>query len=186
MWPWGHLAVGYLIYSSASQYWRDSPPSAFSVFALAIGTQFPDIIDKPLAWTLGILPNGRSLAHALLTAIIILAVLRLVARRHHQHLVTAFGIGYLSHLFADGFQPMLAGDISALRYLAWPFVPAIEYSTDKSFLAHFQSLELTMAIAVELGLVLLALSLWVYDGAPGFTKAIQISRGLYRKFLATL
>lgn len=180
MWPWGHLAVGYLVYSYASHRWRDRPPGGYSVITLAIGTQFPDIIDKPLAWTFGILPNGRSLAHALLTAIIVLTVLRIVAGRHQHPLVTAFGVGYVSHLLADGVQPLLAGDASALRYLAWPFVPAIEYSTDKSFLAHIQGFDLTPFVAAELGLTVLAFGVWLADGAPGFAIARRVPVRAYQ------
>jgi hypothetical protein len=49
MWPWGHLAVGYLL-SAGAAYLRDhSSPRGLAVVALAAGTQLPDLLDKPLA-----------------------------------------------------------------------------------------------------------------------------------------
>jgi len=181
MWPWGHLAVGYLIYSLYSHRIRGQPPSDYAVVALAIGTQFPDAVDKPLAWTAGVLPNGRSLAHSILVATLVIWVLYIVVRSHQQFLVTAFSIGYLAHLFGDALYPLIDGDISALGFLAWPLVPALEYSTDKSFLAHFLSLELTSFVAFELALSLFVFGIWIYDGLPGSRLLIHaVYTGLQR------
>jgi len=173
MWPWGHLAVGYLLYSVYSHRIRDRPPSDYAVIALAIGTQFPDAIDKPLAWTAGVLPNGRSLAHSVLIAALVIWVLSVVIRHHQQSLVTAFSIGYLAHLFGDALYPLVSGDVSALGFLGWPLVPAIESGTDKSFLAHFMSLELTLFVAFEFGLTLFVFGIWIYDGLPGSRLLIR-------------
>ncbi|WP_137285333.1 metal-dependent hydrolase [Halorussus salinisoli] len=83
----------------------------YPIIALAVGTQFPDLIDKPLAWTFGILPNSRSLTHSVLTAIIVITALRfLIQHRHHLRHVTAFSIRYLSHLGADALHPFITGE----------------------------------------------------------------------------
>lgn len=48
MWPWEHLAISYLAYSLLGRLaWRRprplrEPPS------VTFGTQFPDLVDKPL------------------------------------------------------------------------------------------------------------------------------------------
>ena len=63
MWPWDHLAFGYVWYTLASRGWDGRPPSNAAAIALAVGTQFPDLVDKPLAWWLDVLPAGRSLGH---------------------------------------------------------------------------------------------------------------------------
>jgi len=68
MWPWGHLAVGYLLWSVLVRDRRFRPPTGAETLLLAVGTQFPDAVDKPLAWSLGVLPNGRSLAHSVFLA----------------------------------------------------------------------------------------------------------------------
>jgi hypothetical protein len=61
MWPWEHLAVGYLLYSVSCVLWGRYP-TRIGVAALAFGTQFPDLVDKPLGWWLGVLPSGQSFA----------------------------------------------------------------------------------------------------------------------------
>lgn len=182
MWPWGHLAVGYLVYSLLSHIQWGSPPREYSVLALTIGTQFPDVIDKPLAWTFGVLPTGRSLAHSILTVVLVLALLRLLVRhRHSIRLVTAFGVGYLAHLGADSLQPLLTGDYASVRFLAWPLLRPIDSGTAQSFLAHFGSIEVTSFFAFELGLVGLAIGVWIADGAPGLAVIRDLPHRAYAK-----
>lgn len=69
MWPWEHLAVGYIGYSLSVRLAGRGVPRPRPVVALAVGTQFPDLVDKPLSWTLGVLPSGHSLAHSLFAAL---------------------------------------------------------------------------------------------------------------------
>jgi hypothetical protein len=168
MWPWGHLAVGYLIYSFVAHLGYRRRPGDRTTLALVFGTQFPDLVDKPLAWTVSILPNGRSLTHSLLVALLIITALQLVLRwRNSGEVATAFGIGYVSHLFGDALYPALAGDYHQLAFLAWPVLPAIEYSTEKSFAAHLSELTLESFVTFELGLGVAVFVLWFADGAPG-------------------
>lgn len=182
MWPWGHLAVGYLLYASFTRLANDRIPTASATIALAVGTQFPDLIDKPLAWWLAVLPNGRSLAHSIVTALLVVTVLGVVARRRgHLALAVSFAIGYLSHLFADALLPAITGDWYYLGFLGWPFVPAIEYETEQSFLAHFATLELDPFHQFELLVVALALLVWYRDGAPGLRAVLTAPRRLVRR-----
>jgi len=186
MWPWGHLAVGYLCYSLLARA-TDRRVSAFAVVAVAVGTQFPDLIDKPLAWTLTVLPNGRSLAHSLLTAALVGFVLLLIARKIDArtieraigtdggttlapsavHLVGAFLLGYVSHLISDGLHSIVTGQFQYLAYLAWPVLPPIQYDGPKSFVGHFAAMELTPFLALEFLLVGVAAVAWYFDGLPG-------------------
>ncbi|HET7325515.1 MAG TPA: metal-dependent hydrolase, partial [Halococcus sp.] len=111
MWPWGHLAVGYLLYSAFARRRFDRPPDDAAALCVAVGTQFPDIVDKPLAWTFHLLPSGRSFAHSLLTAAIVCGVVGWYAHRREQpHVATAFAVGYVSHLFTDALSPLLGGE----------------------------------------------------------------------------
>jgi xanthine/uracil permease len=91
MWPWGHAAVAYLLYRLILVVRRDgnhgaetgsvSTPTGPAVLALGVGTQFPDLIDKPLAWSVSVLPSGRTLAHsALVWAAIAVVALAIVTR----------------------------------------------------------------------------------------------------------
>jgi membrane-bound metal-dependent hydrolase YbcI (DUF457 family) len=182
MWPWGHLAVGYLLYSLFVHVSARRAPDGYATVALALGTQFPDLVDKPLAWTLGVIPNGRSLAHSLILALVFLTALTVALRLLDRGTVaTAFAVGYLSHLFADALDPLLAGDFYLLGFLAWPLVPAIQYETEQSFVAHLQELS-PAALASDEGLfALLMVVLWLYDGAPGLRVVAAIPRWVGRR-----
>ena len=177
MWPWGQLAVGYLLYSVFVHLRFRRRPGDRATVALALGTQFPDLVDKPLAWTVAVLPNGRSLTHSLLVAILLISVLQLVLRwRGSGELGTAFGIGYLSHLFADALYPVFAAEYYQLAFLGWPALPAVEYSTEGSFSAHLSELSLDSFVAAELGLGVAVFVLWLADGAPGLRVVAAIPR----------
>ncbi|WP_225335236.1 metal-dependent hydrolase [Halomicrobium urmianum] len=167
MWPWGHAAVGYLLYSLLARS-SGRVPSSASVVALALGTQFPDLIDKPLGWTFGLLPAGRSLAHSLFALLAVSAVAVGLARRYGRpELGVAFGVGAVSHTFADGLYATVTGQYADLSYLAWPVLPAPVSEVEKSFLAHVVLLEFNWHFALELVLVALAAALWLRDGRPG-------------------
>lgn len=177
MWPWGHLAVGYLLYSIWIHLRKRQRPNGRGTVALAFGTQFPDLVDKPLAWTFGILPNGRSLTHSLFVATFVIVVLSVLLRRRNEAAVAAaFSIGYLSHLFGDALYPFLGGNYYAVGFLAWPVLPAVEYSTEPSFGAHLRTLTLESFVSVELALGLFVFVLWLLDGAPGIRSVVAIPK----------
>lgn len=123
MWPWEHLAAGYLLYSGYVRLRRRRPPDANAVLVLAVATQLPDLVDKPLAWLLGILPTGTSLAHSALLAGPLVFLFFLLARRvGRPALGSAFAIGYTSHLLGDVAYRHFVEDES-LGFLLWPLVP---------------------------------------------------------------
>ncbi|UPV98937.1 metal-dependent hydrolase [Halorussus gelatinilyticus] len=178
MWPWGHLGVGYLCYV----FWvhgSDSREQTFlTLLAMGFGTQFPDIIDKPLAWSFELLPSGRSLAHSLLTASLILAVVYWIGhRRHRTDLVTAFGIGYLSHSFAD-LGPtvvfgLLYGDMSQVQwttYLLWPVLPSPPYPSDSAFMDHLMAFRFEPYVIVQFLIFGVGIFVWIATGTPGLNS----------------
>jgi len=180
MWPWGHLASGYLAYSLIVRL-SGGRPRDYPTLALAFGTQFPDLVDKPLAWTFGLIPNGRSLTHSVFTAVVLILLARFVLRRYgHGRLSTAFGVGYLVHLLGDALGPLLAGEYYYLGFLGWPVLAAIDYG-EKSFAAHLATLDLTAFSAVEVGLGLLVVALWIVDGRPGLGPVLAAPRAAYRR-----
>lgn len=69
MWPWGHLAVGYLLYSGAVHLRTGRPPRAAAVVVLAVGTQLPDVVDKTLAWVYHAVPQGYAAGHSVFVAV---------------------------------------------------------------------------------------------------------------------
>lgn len=171
MWPWGHLAVGYLSYTLFSRVGIGRSPTASTTLAVAVGTQFPDLIDKPLAWTFGILASGRSLAHSLLIASAVIVLVSLVSRRQKRSsLAIAFGIGYLSHLVADAVLPLARGEYQFITFLGWPITRPPLDSEKMSFISQFMSMEFTPFFILQLVLVGVAAIVWWYDDAPGLQR----------------
>lgn len=169
MWPWGHLAVGYVCYSVFVHIRRKRGPDGWGALAAAFGTQFPDLIDKPLAWSFHLLPSGRSLAHSLLTATLVLVAVHLHWRRRgRSHLTIPFAVGYLSHLAGDAIGPLIDGEYAYLSFLGWPLLPPPPYGDEGGFLSHVAAIEPTPWFLAQLGFALAAATLlWVLDGTPG-------------------
>lgn len=167
MWPWAHVAVGYLLFSGVIRRRTDTTPVPDEAWLVLLATQLPDLIDKPLAWTFGVLPSGRSLAHSLLFTALALCVLWYAFDRlGRPRLSLDFAVGYASHLAADAVFPLDVGDFEALGFLGWPVVPAVA-DTSPGILAHFASMEFTTFFWVQAALTLLALVVWVAAGTPG-------------------
>ena len=169
MLPWGHAAVGYLWYTLYARLRHERTPRGTAVIALAIGTQIADLIDKPLAWTFGVLPSGRSLGHSLLVVGIVVGMLYWVYRRSGYPLTTlvAFSIGWVSHVFADGYR-ILFGEPTCLNYLVWPLLGTCPYNeTNRSIIEFFLTLETGNGFMIGMGLAGVAVVVWLYDGAPG-------------------
>ena len=178
MWPWEHLAVGYLVYSLLIRGTTGHSPTTGGTLAAVLGTQFPDLVDKPLAWGTGLLPGGQSLAHSLLFAIpVILTVLLVTTAIDDRRLGVAFGIGYLSHLPGDVVYPLVLGGELNLSFLLWPILPSsgtsstamLGYVTElfAEFAATLASPEGVVFLLAEATLILAALSVWILDGTPG-------------------
>lgn len=101
--------------------YREMPSGAIVLTALLAGL-FADIIDKPLAWTLGIIPSGRMLAHSLLVTIPLVALVLVAAHRADKlGYGVVFAWGHLSHIAGD-FYPILLKGRNYYFYsnLFWP------------------------------------------------------------------
>jgi len=161
MWPWGHAALGYLAYRLLPD-GSEIHASRLELAALLFGTQAPDLVDKPLAWTVTILPSGRSFAHSIFTLVAFAAFAWVVARRvDRPQLAAIASFGYASHLVGDALAPLLRGEFQFLAFLVWPLLPLPEYGTDKSFLAHFQGFTPTGFTLFGLVLSVVALAVFV-------------------------
>ena len=181
MWPLGHLVTGYLVYSLGRRAARRPPPSTLTALVVAFGTQFPDLVDKPLAWYFGVLPNGRSLAHSLITATLVCALMIRAADRYdRRELGVAFAVGYLAHLPGDMVGSIANGSFDSLAFLLWPVLPPVEYATEPTFAAHLMQLELALTpmIALELGIAGLAFLIWLADGTPGTNLIVVVPHRL--------
>ena len=179
MLPWGHAAVGYLLYTALVHYRDDvdGVPAGAPVLALAIGTQFADLVDKPLAWYLGILDSGRSLGHSLLTAVVLLAVVHWLATRYgRRELSVAFAVGHLSHLAADALYPLLRGEWAELGFLLWPVLSRPGVEVDRTITEVIVASTFSPTGFFELALFVAATALWLRHGAPGFAEFRRVVR----------
>lgn len=182
MWPWEHLAVGYLCYSAYTRYRTGQPPRRGPVLAVAFATQLPDLIDKPLAWSLSVLPSGFSLGHSVFIAsAVVLLVTVLARRRGATEIGLAVGIGYVSHLLGDLAYPILRGGEANLDIILWPLVsvPVQErrglfeetarlFADFSAFLGSPRGLTYLL---MEIALVGGVFALWAVDGWPGLRTA---------------
>lgn len=168
MWPLGHAAVAYLCYSASTRWRFDESPATLPVLAVLFGSQFPDLVDKPLAWYLGVLPTGRTLAHSLLVLVPLCAVVLVAARVvGRQELGIAFAIGAISHSIVDA-VPALWGAPGAADHLLWPITPVEAYEAGAPTVLGLLADSATDPwFLFEFVLAAGALWLWRRDGWPG-------------------
>jgi hypothetical protein len=183
MLPWEHLAVGYLLYSAWSHLREGRRPSGRLVVAVAVATQLPDLVDKPLAWEFGLLPGGQTLGHSIAFA---LPAVAFVFGAFGRRSAVAFGIGYLSHLAGDVMYPVVLGGSPRVSFLLWPFVES-GGGESPGFLSETRDIlgdawqfmmspEGTVYLTAELALLLAVFSLWLYDGRPGVPRRSRRAR----------
>lgn len=151
MLPWTHAAVGYLLLVGL---WLalGRRVSKAELVAVLVGTQLADLVDKPLAWWFGVLPAGRSLAHSLLFAVPLTALVVGVAwRRRHPEVGAAFGLGYLSHLAGDVYVAVYYWRVEEFTFLLWPLLPPYPYDDFTGFWNFAGTVELTLPLVVAVG-----------------------------------
>lgn len=127
MWPWEHLGIGYVAYLLVRpRAWWEA--DRITLGALVLGTQLPDLVDKPLAWVFAVLPSGRSFAHSLFFAAALAAV-AVYAGRRYQRLDASFALvfGDLTHLALDAWEPYSLHQYRQLGFLFWPLTPSPYY-----------------------------------------------------------
>ncbi|KAB1185106.1 MULTISPECIES: metal-dependent hydrolase [Haloferax] len=191
MWPWEHVAVGYILVSLWARVTNRRLDGRI-VLAVVLGTQFPDLIDKPLAWSLDVLPSGISVAHSIFVSVPLSVLVVLVARRFKMTAVgVAFALGYLSHIPADLFYSgFFFGNYGALQSFLWP----ISYGPPSSaaglfsqtwyylsrFLVYLRRPEAWAYILFEVALLGSAFGLWLSDGKPGVELVKRSVNGIRR------
>lgn len=122
---------------------------------------FPDLVDKPLAWWLGVIPSGRMLAHSVLVAIpIIIGVLLFTYRTNRLPYAVGFSWGYLSHIAADFYPIILQGrEYYWYPNLFWPYMdPNPDPNPDFGY--HFP---FGVEFGYEFAVVLLLIGYITYD-----------------------
>lgn len=191
MWPWEHVAVGYLACSLGGRALGSPPPRAVDLLAVVVGTQLPDLVDKPLSWGLGLFPSGFAVGHSVVLAVPLgLAVLALGARRGRLRVGAAFVVGYWSHLVSDSLNPLRQGEPADVGRVLWPVATASSYERDLGlgrglaylgeFVAGLSSMSPESLFVQVLALPLATLLLWLHDGAPGWASTVRAVRTLRR------
>ncbi len=186
MWPWDHLAVGYLVVSLWRRARSGRPPRGAEAVAVVVGSQLPDLVDKPLGWGTTLLPSGHSLAHSLPVVLPTSLAVYLISRRFNRGDVgVAFALAWLSHLPGDVFYPMVLGRSPNVAFLFWPFVDLPPSDTVAlagrvvellvQFAAFLRTPQGVVFLLVELALLSVTLLVWWRDGWPGL--------GLVRRLL---
>ena len=188
MWPWEHVAFGYVVYSLLVHLgYRDSPGESEAV-TVAFASVLPDLIDKPLAWQFGIFESGYALGHSIFFAgPLSLAAIVLARASGRTRVGLAFAVGYMLHLVGDVIPIYVARGTWSVNHLLWPVVVVENPRGHDGLLAGFvhnfepyvaQLLagEVTPYIALQVGLGLAAVGLWLFDGAPG-VKAVRACVG---------
>ncbi len=129
--PLGHAVFGYLLYVPFAWVTGRRLPYGVTLGALLVGTQFPDLVDKPLAYA-NVLPSGRAMGHSVFFALAVGAVLWALVRRYDRpHLAVAFGFGHVAHVVGDLIA--VVGDqtpVAEFGFLLWPLLPAPVYASD--------------------------------------------------------
>ncbi|THE63004.1 metal-dependent hydrolase [Salinadaptatus halalkaliphilus] len=168
MWPLGHVAVAYICYTVSTRVRFDAPPGSIATLILVASSQFPDLVDKPLAWYGGVLPTGRTLGHSLLLLVPLTVAVYLLARRYGRgEYGLAFALGALSHTFVDA-VPILWDSEESVAHLLWPLTAVEPYESGApSVLALFVDSLSDPYFLSEFVFAAVAVALWRRDGYPG-------------------
>jgi len=178
MWPWEHAALGYLGYSLGYRLLGRDPPGNSDTVALGLATQLPDLVDKSLAWGLGLFPTGFAIAHSVFVALPVgVAALALGRRRERVRESAGFIIGYWSHLVADVVNPLRTGGQPLFVRVLWPLVEMTAYDADyglgrglvyiQEFIAAVRAMNPLDVLVLYALLPGMTLALWIVEGTPG-------------------
>ncbi|QUO46872.1 MULTISPECIES: metal-dependent hydrolase [Halorubrum] len=179
MWPWGHLAVGYVAFSAFLRLGLGERPSDRGVIVLAVATQLPDLVDKPLAWQFGLLSNGIGAAHSLLVGVPAAVALGLFLRsKGYTEFGVAVAVGHASHVLGDLLFAALFSRPPVLPAFLWPVystpaapAPGLGAKTWQLLLdsrALLGGATGRSYFLIEALLLCGTVALWFLDGKPGW------------------
>lgn len=178
MWPWGHLAVGYVAYSAFERLRGAGAPSQRNAFVLAVATQVPDLVDKPLAWQFGVMQSGVGVAHSLLIGVPVAVLVGVgLYRRGYPGTGGAVAVGHVTHVLGDLLFGWLFGTPPLLPAFLWPLRSTVEPAPAGfagrvwDLLLNSQDLLATSTgrqyFLLQSVLLLVTVGIWFNDGRPG-------------------
>jgi len=170
MGPLSHAALAYLVWTTYTRARARRPPTDAEFWLVLLASQLPDLVDKPLAWTVSVLPAGRSLGHSLLTIGVLTLLLKRVLPRKRANVAVAVGLTMWGHALFDAVAPLHRGQTAYIRYLLWPLIEQPPYDTSRSvLLVASESLRYGISVTHVLILGVIA-TVWLIDGMPGFSR----------------
>lgn len=162
--PIEHFIVAVLPLLVVVLIWKRRLPSLQFLWVVFVGSQFPDLIDKPLALEVGLIPSGRVFMHSLPTAIPVLIVIAWYGwRTRRSHLAAGFILAHLSHIVADNYHAFVGPEPSIPPDILWPFTqatprPSLPYwAGPNSINIHLWTLFAVSVLSICLHIVLLDL-----------------------------
>jgi len=194
MWPWEHLAFGYLCYSVLVHALDRRAPDGRRVLVLALATQVPDLVDKPLAWGLDVFTVGYAVAHSALVVVPLLGLAVVLAARTDLdgRTVAAYAVGHLSHLVGDLVYPVFRGGPLLLGRVLWPFASFPGPETERGlveqalvyvlrYLYQILTLDPSPLLVAQIGFLTAVGLLWLVDGAPGPGAGVRLLAARVRR-----
>lgn len=124
--PIEHFIVAVIPVGAVSILLTRRLPPASLIGAVFVGSQLPDLVDKPLALEVGLIPSGRVFMHSLPIAIpFLLAVVVYGWRSDRKAMGVAFAFAHLMHTLGDTYQTLLGPDPAPSPDLLWPLTTPI-------------------------------------------------------------
>lgn len=99
-------------------------PSGMIVLTAVFAGSFADLVDKPLAWTVAVIPSGRMLAHSIVISVPLIIIVLTVAYWRHKFVYgIVFSWGHLTHIPADFYPILYQGtDYYWFPNIFWPIM----------------------------------------------------------------
>jgi hypothetical protein len=160
-------------------------------FSLVLGTQFPDLVDKPASFFFNF-GDGRALGHSLLFLVpLCLGVLLFTRRSRRTETGIAFTVGTLMHLPGDSWREISSPNPEFPTYLLFPLFPAPQYPS-VNVVDRIQQIRFELRLIVrypprawidepfvmQLVLGVCCGVLWAVDGFPGLSELWRWSHAL--------
>lgn len=121
--PVEHFIIALIPVAFYMLFRRRCLPSLELTAVTFVGSQFPDLIDKPLALQLNLIPTGRVFMHSLPIAIPVWVFIVIYSwKTNRLRGGSAFVFASALHLIADNYPTVAAGQMPS--DLLWPFLSA--------------------------------------------------------------
>ncbi len=161
MYPPTHVAFTYL----AGRKFLAAPIRGAEVWALALTTLLPDIIDKTLHYHFGLFASGRNIFHNIFIVLISYGIYRLITIDRWKRRSLIVFLGLATHFIGDIIPALIRWTYTDYSSVGDWYLYILFPLFDPQLLPiHLDWFEVTW----ELILILIVLRLWIRDGLPGF------------------